>query len=197
MTISPLYRLVLHPLDIRYASSSWAPTIEVLQGAGFLGKPWSKTIERRYLAGDQFLNYITFMGCSPYIAFEPPPDGSLDFCHVRFSEIYAEPRFRCASSNVFARCPQCSKRIHHWEAAISSWREDPASSTLRCDKCGAEVSVYLLGWRHTAGFSRMFMDIYSVFPQEGVPNEALLDLLEKASGVRWGYFYTDDSDTDS
>jgi hypothetical protein len=43
----------------------------------------------------------------------------------------------------------------------------------------------------------MFMDIYSVFPQEGVPNEALLDLLEKASGVRWGYFYTDDSDTDS
>jgi hypothetical protein len=191
MATSQLYRLVIHPLGIHFAPNSWAPIIEALQGAGFLGDPWDEQGDQRYLAGDQFLSFITFMGCSPYIAFEPPPDGSLDFCHVHFSEIYTNLRFRCASRNVFARCPQCRKRIHNWETAISGWQEDPASNIMQCDKCGSEVSVYQLGWRHTAGFARMFMDIYSVFPQEGVPTDALLDLLEKASGVRWGYLYTD------
>jgi hypothetical protein len=62
---------------------------------------------------------------------------------------------------------------------------------FRCDKCHEEVSLYQLAWRHTAGFGRMFIDVYSIYPHEGVPTEQLLIMLEKASGTPWEYFYTD------
>ena len=191
MSTSPAYRLVLHPDDIYFSLSEWQPIVEALQDVQFIGDPLVGQNGRRYLAGEHFLNFITFMGCSPYIAFEPPPDGSEDFCHLRFSNIYTHPEFRCASRNVFARCPRCGKRIQQWEAAITQWRENPASSVMHCDKCNAGISLYELGWRHGAGFARMFIDIYSIYPQEGIPTEPLLDLLEKVCGVRWGYFYTD------
>ena len=165
--------------------------MEALRAIQFISAPLGDEKGRRYLAGEGFLNFITFMGCSPYIAFEPPPDGSMDFCHVQFSVLHDRPRFRSASCNVFARCPQCGKRIQQWEKAIADWRTDPASTALRCDKCATEVSLYQLGWRHSAGFACMFIDIYSIYPQEGVPTDSLLDILGKACGVRWGYFYTD------
>ena len=191
MSTSQIHRLVLHPCNLHDVPSSWKSIIEALQRAEFLANAWGGGDGKRYLLGEHFVDFITFMGCSPYIALEPPEDGSLDFCHVHFSDIFAEVQFRCASHNVFARCPQCRKRIDGWGEFISRWREDPQSTRVCCDKCGANVSLYDLTWRHTAGFGRMFMDIYSVYPQEGVPTEGLLSLLEAASGSRWGYFYTD------
>jgi hypothetical protein len=191
MNSSPIYRLVLHPRDIRYAAPSWQPIIKALQTAGFISGAWGDENRLRFYAGDRFTNFITFMGCSPYIVFEPPLDGSLNFCHVQFSEIYVGGQFRSTSRNVFARCPQCRKRINHWETFVSQWRENPVSTVVRCDKCDAEVSLYDLAWRHTAGFARMFMDVYSIHPQEGVPTDQLLSLLEQASGSKWNYFYSD------
>ena len=191
MNRSPIHRLVLHPRDIHYAAASWQPIVKALQMEGFVSDAWGDENNMRFLAGSRFTNYITFMGCSPYIAFEPPPDGSLNFCHVQFSDIYAGPQFRSASHGVFARCPQCRKRMDHWEMHIAQWRENPLSTVIRCDKCGVEVSLYELAWRYSAGFGRMFMDIYSVHPQEGVPTDKLLSLLEKASAGVWSYFYSD------
>lgn len=191
MNTPQVYRLVLHPCDVAYVTPSWNPLTEALQTVQFIGDSWGDEQSKRFLAGDQFLNFITFMGCSPYIVFEPPPDSSLDFCHIQFSPIYSGVQFRCASNNVFARCPQCRKRVANWEPAITKWRTNSATTVFHCDKCHAEISLYQMGWRHTAGFSRMFIDIYSIHPQEGVPTDPLLDLLEKASGTAWRYFYSD------
>ena len=191
MDITPLYRLVLHPCDVRYAPVSWEPIIEKLREAGFLGASWDDHGDQRFFAGNGFVDCITFMGCSPYIIFEPPENGSLDFCHVKFSEIHADIRFRSASRNVFARCPRCSKRIHEWEAPIAKWREDSSATVIQCDKCNTDVSLYDLGWRHTAGFARVFIDIYSIYPQEGVPTDAFLELLRTTCDTQWHYFYSD------
>lgn len=185
-----IHRLVLYPRDAQYAAA-WQPIMQALQAAEFIANRWGGEAGQRFTAGNRFLAYITFMGCSPYIEFEPPPDGSSDFCHVQFSEIYSGTQFRRASQNVFARCPKCGKRLANWESAVLNWREDPARYHFQCDKCHGEVSLYQLGWRHNAGFSRMFIDVMSIYPQEGVPVDALLALLEKASGTPWDYFYTD------
>ena len=186
-----VHRLVLHPGDISYAIPSWKPIIETLQTAQLVGECWRGGGREQFLVGDRFLSFITFMGCSPYIVFEPPPDGSLDFCHIQFNPIHSDIQFRCASQNVFARCPQCRKRINNFEPAIAKWRVNSAATAFYCDKCGAEISLYQLGWRHTGGFARLFLDIYSIYPQEGVPTDPLLALLEKASGTSWRYFYSD------
>ncbi len=186
-----MYRLVLHPRAINEAMASWKPIINALQEAEFLAAPWGGEKSRRFLAGGCFLDYITFMGCSPHIALEPPTDGSLNFCHIHLSEIYTHSRFRCASRNVFAHCPHCGKRLGQRETAIDKWRKDPASVMIHCEKCNVGVSLYQLGWRHTAGFARMFMDVYGIYPHEGIPADPLLGLLERPSGFAWDYFYSD------
>jgi hypothetical protein len=62
---------------------------------------------------------------------------------------------------------------------------------FNCDKCGEQISLFQLGWRHTAGFARMFIDIYSIYPQEVISTDPFLALLETQTGAQWDYFCTD------
>ena len=203
MTTQQIHKLVLHPRDEYFALTSLDELITHLREMDFLGEklgeqldkplnqPLNEKQQNRFLVGEQFLQYITFMGCSPSVELTPPTDESLDFCHIHFSEITDETRFRCASQNVFARCPQCRKRITNWTQAVSIWSKDSSAVNFNCDKCAEQVSLYQLGWRHTAGFARLFIDIYSIYPQEGIPTDQLLSLLETETGAQWDYFYTD------
>ena len=201
MTRQKIHKLVLHPRHANFALTSWDGLVARLREVAFLGeqlgekldKPLNKSLNKqnRFLVGERFLHYITFMGCSPSVELTPPTDGSLDFCHIHFSEIYPEPQFRSASQNVFARCPHCRKRIGNWEQAVSSWAKDSSADNFICDKCAEQVSLYQLGWRHTAGFARLFIDIYSIYPQEGIPTDSFLSLLETQTGAQWDYFFTD------
>ena len=203
MTSQQIHKLVLHPRDADFALTSWDGLIARLREVAFLGekfgeklgdqldKPFDRERQNRFFVGERFLHDITFMGCSPAVELTPPTNGSQDFCHIHFSGITPEPRFRCASQNVFARCPHCRKRIGNWEQAVSSWSQDSSADNFHCDKCGEPVSLYQLSWRHTAGIARLFMDIYSIYPQEGIPTDQLLSLLETETGAQWDYFYTD------
>jgi len=207
MTSQQIHKLVLHPRDANFALTSWDELIARLRDVGFLdeeldkplNKPLNKSLDKplyreqrnRFLIGERFFQTITFTGCSPSMEVAPSTDGSLDFCHIQFSEIYPEPHFRSASQNVFARCPQCRKRISNWEQAVSLWSKDTSLDNFNCDKCTEQVSLYQLGWRHTAGFARLFIDIYSIYPQEGIPTDQFLSLLETQTGTQWDYFFTD------
>ena len=199
MTSQKIHKLVLHPRDANFALTSWDGLIARLREVAFLGeqleeplnKPLNKERQNRFLVGERFLHYITFMGCSPAVELAPLTDGSQDFCHIHFSDITPEPRFRSASQNVFARCPHCRKRISNWEQAVSNWSKDSSTVNFHCDKCAEPVSLTQLGWRHTAGFARLFIDIYSIYPQEGIPTDQFLSLLETETGTQWDYFYTD------
>lgn len=186
-----VHKLVLHPSAPGFALPSWDRLIRGLQAMEFLDKAFANDSDKRYLVGERFLQYITFMGCSPSVELTPPANGSLDFCHVRFSDIYTQPRFRRATQSVFARCPHCRKRMNNWETAISHWLIDPHAENFQCDKCANSVSVFQVGWRHTAAFACLFMDIYSIYPQEGIPTDQFLSELEALSGCQWNYFFTD------
>lgn len=191
MNSQRVHRLVLHPHSPGFGLDSWDVLIDSLRDAEFLDGEYISDGGMRFLAGERFLQFITFMGCSPSLELTPPADGSLDFCHVRFSRIYDRPQFRRTSQNVFARCPQCRKRIANWEQVISHWLKDATTVTFQCDKCSAEISILDVGWRHTAGFARMFMDIYSIYPQEGIPTDQFLSLMRSVSATSWDYFFTD------
>lgn len=207
MTSQKIHRLVLHPRDSDFALTSWDGLITHLREVDFLGerlgeqldeplnnsldKPHNKEMQNRFLVGERFLQYITFMGCSPSVELTPPTDGSLDSCHIHFSEITPESHFRSASQSVFARCPQCRKRISNWEQAVSKWSKDSSAVNFNCDKCAEQVSLHQLSWRHTAGIARLFIDVYSIYPQEGIPTDPFLSLLETETGTQWDYFFTD------
>jgi len=203
MTRQKIHKLVLHPQDENFALPSWDGLIARLREVAFLGDQIGESLgERlgnpleieqpnRFLVGERFLQYITFMGCSPAVESTPPTDGSLDYCHIHFSKIYPEVRFRSASQNVFARCPQCRKSIGNWAQAVSLWSKDASAVNFNCDKCAEPVSLTQLGWRHTAGFARLFIDVNSIYPQEAIPTDPFLSLLETQTGTQWDYFFTD------
>jgi len=191
MTSQQIHKLVLHPRGANFALTSWDGLITRMREIEILDKPFNKKHQNWFLMGERFLQYLTFMGCSPSVELTPPTDGSLNFCHIHFSQIYPESRFRCASQNVFARCPQCRKRLNNWTQAVSIWSTDSSAVNFNCDKCTEQVSLYQLGWRHTAGFARMFIDIYSIYPQEVIPTDQFFFLLESQTGTQWDYFYTD------
>jgi hypothetical protein len=199
MTSQQIHKLVLHPQHANFALTCWDGLIARLREVAFLGEQMDKPLnhllikkkQNRFLVGERFLQYMTFMGCSPSVELTPPTDGSLNFCHIHFSAIHPETRFRCASQNVFARCPRCRKRISNWTQAVSIWSNDLSAMNFSCDKCAEQVSLFQLSWRHTAGFARMFIDIYSIYPQEVIPTDPFLSLLETQTGTPWDYFFTD------
>jgi hypothetical protein len=185
-------RLVLHPAQAEFAPASWQPIKRALREIGFLGARYRGAEEQRYLVGDNFLHLVTLMGCSPNISMQPPEGRtSLDFCHIQFSQICPQVRFRSRRRDVFARCPHCRRRLADWRLIIDAWQEDPFQARYTCHHCASVGLPYELGWNKKAGFARLFIDVYNIFPQEGIPGESLLAALAESSDQSWDYFYSD------
>ncbi len=189
-----LYRLVLHPEDANYAPESSNMIRELLHDAGFIGEACNvadaEHAQQAFLVGEQFLQLLTFMGCSPNINLAPQHEGDRDFCHIVLSSVSVQPRFRSHERDVFARCPECGRRDTGWRAQIERWQADASLNEYVCPHCGKSLSLYDLRWRQMAGFGRVFIDVFSIFPQEGIPTSNLLSLLEKGSARSWTYFFT-------
>ncbi len=194
-TEKALYRLVLHPQDANYAPESSGLIQEVLRDARFIGEACSivnsDDTQQAFMVGEQFLQLLTFMGCSPNINLLPQHEGDRDFCHVVLSPVFVQPHFRSHERDVFARCPECGRRDTGWQAQIERWQADPSLNEYVCPHCDKSLSLYDLRWRQMGGFGRFFIDVFSIFPQEGIPTGNLLSALETASAAQpWTYFFT-------
>ncbi len=194
----PIYRLVLHSQDAHYAPESSETIQTLLQDLGFIGQACVKPDNRlnedvqqqAFLVGEQFLQLLTFMGCSPAINLVPTDDDDRDFCHIVLSSIYTHAQFRSHEREVFARCPECGRRDPHWQTQIEDWQADNLRTNYTCSYCDKNLSLYDLRWRQAAGFGRFFIDVFSIFPQEGIPTDKLLSALETVSAQPWTYFFT-------
>lgn len=173
--------LVFHPTDPTFKPAALAKLVSSLQQHGFIGERWQATSGERYLIGDKFLSLVTFMGCSPYIALEPPQHGE-DFCHIEISAIYDQLQFILGSPHPVSRCPQCRHRQ-------ADWQELPADLQYDCPKCGGQFSLTELDWQHNAGYGHCFVSVHGIYPQEAIPTTHLLSILEQAFGVPCSYFY--------
>lgn len=180
-------RLILHPADPNYAPPAESDLVHILREVGLIGTTWGEPTEQRYLIGENFLQLVSFMGCAPAIELAP---GNMDqsFCHVGISPITLAPHFQSDIRDIMPRCPHCRQRIETWPAWIEAWRRDQ-NFRGECPGCHAMLSPQELDWRHTAGFGRMFVSIYNIYPREALPTEALLNKLQQATGESWNYFY--------
>ena len=182
-------KLLLHPGQSPIDANR---VVERLREMAFLGDPYHHAAApeaRRWLAGERFLRLITFLGCSPYLAFEPPEDGSEDFCHIELDGPHATPRFRHGRNTRATQCPACRFRPDDWKALIARAETD-ASAPWVCPKCTTTTPLGELNWRRNAGSGRVFIVVHSVFPNEAVPNPELLSALKQASeGIEWRHFY--------
>ena len=140
-----------------------------------------------YLCGENFTQLITFMGCSPYLVFEPPSDGSDKYCHIK---IHHSPSIQLLTGQQTAppRCPKCRYRIADWKSLLKDWTIKPAAS-WHCSNCENTSLAYQLDWRQSGGAGQLFIEIKNIFPGEAVPVDSLLKDLQDLSGLKWRYFY--------
>jgi len=172
-------RLLLHPRDPQAPSPERATLLRSLEGIGLLGAPLTGANE--FLVGEQFLQWIAFMGCSPFVRLEPPAEGGA-FCHLALLGPYPEPRLLSGRNTRPPQCPACGQRI-------ASWREQSNQPRVRCEHCQTQSPLAALKWRRNAGLGRCFLEIRNIFPGEAAPVEGLLQRLEALGAGPWDYFY--------
>jgi hypothetical protein len=173
-------KLLLHPRAPDAPLPGREELLRGLAGIGLLGTPLGGDGDG-FLVGDRFLQLITFMGCSPFLQLEPPPEGG-PFCHLALLGPFPAPRLLHGHNTRPPPCPACGKRME-------DWREGLAGGEVRCPCCGAATPLHGLRWRRNAGLSRCFLEVRNVFPGEAVPVDALLRHLEDFGAGPWDYFY--------
>jgi len=193
-------KLLLCPVDPD------CPTIDTgilagrLQEIGLAGDAVSLESGTCYRTGEQFLQLVTFLGCSPAIELDLPKDASAraaacaagQVCHIRLSQTGSGLRFRADSGMAAPRCPECRQVVPNWAGVIDAWRSNPGNSGWQCGHCGHQGRLFDLNFRKSAGFGHTFIEIWGIHPSEAVPVATLLDALEELSGCKWKTLYVKD-----
>ena len=186
----PVSRLVIYPDDSNFIPGNRNDIQQAMAELQFIGEALPASDESlRFLIGEQFLNFVTFLGCSPAIEIEPPADGSEDFCHIHISPLYQHPEFVTDAAGNGPRCPHCRYEEKHWQGLVAQWQSD-SSVQFQCPECQQNTDVLKLNWRKSAIAAHVFVEVYSVFPNEAVLADKVLTALSQATGTEWKYFYS-------
>ena len=196
----PAHKLLLYPDDPCYRPATPEPLLACLHDIGLAGEDFEVHGETRNLAGEHFLQLITFLGCSPAIEFDPPADPAEResaavqgaFCHISLSLTQDRPAFRGGGDVPPPRCPSCRKAVSGWQQALDDWRQAPESDAWACVRCGYAGHIHELDFRRHGGFARTFIDVWGIHPSEAVPVDALLASLGAFSGTGWNYMYVNE-----
>jgi hypothetical protein len=171
--------LLLHEQDACWAPDELNTLVSLLDDLGLISTPCGNG----YLAGENFLGLIMFLGCSPNVQLDP--ESATDdqaVCLVRFHQ-YHETRFLSAAKRPAARCRKCRTPVPE------GWLPN-LDSEYSCRQCGEVCGVTELDWRQAAGFGRCFVEITGIYPQEAIPSDKLLNALAGRSGGHWKHFFT-------
>jgi len=156
--------------------------LQRLSDTGLIGTPLAGT-PNHFLTGPQFLQRITFLGCSPNLPLAAEADTNQPVCTIQLLGPYPEMRLVTNHHGRPPRCPDCRHDLAEWRDHIeqSEWR-------IGCPQCGQESDLQRLNWRQTGAAARLFIAISQVFPGEAVPTGGLLETLKQGDEV-WSYFY--------
>jgi len=184
-------RLVLTPSDPFYCPRDALALEQRLREVGFIGAGLTDR-EGAYLLGDDFLQLVSFLGCSPHIELGPNPDGR-PFCHLQINPPTPEPVFLYGRNTSPPRCQACRRRIPEWRPIMQQWQADPRGFLATCPHCGHRQNPASYDWRHGAGCARQVLFVENIFPNEAIPSPRLLQALQDPDQeVAWGYFYIQD-----
>ena len=190
--IQPLHtgRLVLTPEDPYELPADLEALIAGLRQIGLISEALASGTG--YLLGENFMQLVTFMGCSPYIRLEPDATGE-PFCHLRLDGPHPRPKLLTGKNTQPPRCGSCRKRLNEWRHSFESWQAHGDGWLEACPHCGERQEPVSYDFRQSAGCGRLFLLLENIFPQEAIPSPTLLKTLQSSSeGKPWHYFYQQD-----
>jgi hypothetical protein len=189
MTNKSYRQLILVPAQAQWQPDDRQTWLDQLQQQGFIGKNIDSSSLDRFSIGEHFLQFFSFMGCSPAVEFSPADGGVIDW--QRFIFIYIpvslfETRWLADQQTARPACPVCNKRTREWlEQDVS------ATGVLRCPACSASAPLCDWNWYDSGGCARQFVSIVNVYPRESIPTDHFLKLMATITKTAWRYFYID------
>jgi len=178
-------KLILHYCQPEHRPDDVQALVEQLTNIGFLGDKYNKFDQGHFLAGPEFLQYISFIGCSPTVYTKPEDQDNAGFCHVEISGISPEPGFLGGDHVNKFWCPHC--RYKHADAGIIA-RINPAT-VWHCPECGESTATIELNFREYGGFGRFYIGVWGIGEGLALPSDRLMDKLATFTGENWRYFY--------
>lgn len=162
----------------------------LLRERGFAGTPLGD--DGYYTTGDKFLDFVTFVGCSPSLKLDPDGGdrpGSDRFVHLQL--LGADlPALQIGNRPRAPLCPSCRKPLAGWRHVGSHGQAHSSGPTvLRCEDCGAVWPPDKVRWRDGAVFTASHLAVLGVYPGEALPTPLLLQLLRHASQCDWYALY--------
>lgn len=176
-------RLLLYAKESGFAGEVTTAIREALTASGFISSMLGEDIQTEFqdfYTGDRFIDYLTFLGCSPAIALSPE-DGE-SFCFIRLTQPAAQDVLYYGNNTRAPHCRRCKQ-------AKENWQEIERNKDDFCHQCGADEWHKNLVWRRTGALSRLTVEVMHIYPHEAVPSPLLLDILKQASEVEWAYAY--------
>ncbi|MGA7980072.1 MAG: hypothetical protein WCA32_07560 [Chromatiaceae bacterium] len=180
-------RLLLVPQDPFHLPER-AVLVKGLAAGRFLGDPLPGRANA-FAVGADFLQLISFAGCSVQLNLSPDNDNA--FCHLLVSEPHPQPRFIGGRNTRPPRCRACRGPLASWRDRLAQWQSG-AVREIECDTCGLALAPWELDWKESAGFGRLFVQVEEVFPGEAAPTPGMMLLLETITGREWRHFYVQD-----
>ncbi len=179
-----MHQLILHPSDPTYAPESIAAVLRSLQAIGFAGPALDAG---RHRIGPRFMEWVSFLGCSPQLRLEPNATGE-PFTWLHLPAPLEGTRLIAGRNLKPPRCPHC-RRTFVARSRLRSLPADPAQQA-RCASCGRPAQWLALDWRRSACAARWHIAITEVYESEAIPTPALLEALcQISAGRAWGYCY--------
>lgn len=176
-------RLILHPENTRHLIKDNHQLISSLLDIQFINE--TAGTDNTYTAGKEFINLLTFLGCSPDIKLSPN-DGE-NYCTVSIPDAHETVTLLGYTSTVIPRCPSCKHKISDWKQHFHDWKQ--GDHVYSCTECQAQTPVANLKWRQEGGYGHSCVVVNHIHPHEAVPSEKLLNTLQQASATAWSYFY--------
>lgn len=181
-------RLVIHPKLPTNCPDDVQGVINALADIGLLGNPDQQ--KDTYRVGNEFLNLVTFMGCSPSVNLSPAEGEK--YCYLQINPVSESVRCLGYTDFVKPQCPACKQKISNWKHS-AIWFDGSATKT--CEHCGTAKPVQSFRWQKEAGFGRFSFHISYIHPHEVVPADRIFQALEQATGFSWTYFYANNQDS--
>lgn len=174
-------RLILYPQSLLDAPVNALNTQQALMEIGFITKAFKSN---SFYAGDNFIDLIVFLGCSPDIQISP--DENKAFCSVHFSDIKPHSRYLGHCDSISPRCPVCKSSAKNWKNT-DNW-QIPTSQYI-CNTCHTASALSDLKWKQQGGYGRFSISINNIHPHEAVPAEKILQALSDVTQFKWTYLY--------
>ncbi|MBF0266009.1 MAG: hypothetical protein HQL46_12120 [Gammaproteobacteria bacterium] len=135
-----------------------------------------------------FSQLIMFMGCAPAIVFEPTGNDAQDanLVAIRVSTNYQQAKFYPGKLPFKFRCVRCYENLGKTSQEVDI-------QSISCAQCGHKYLPEQQNWRQKAAYSSLFIEVMGIFESEALPADKLLSGLQKLSGLKWQYFYADQS----